>query len=57
MATRNTKPQDRLERIARLAGLPPDAVLPTTDTAAYSGIAVSTWSASAPPVILRRPFV
>jgi hypothetical protein len=43
MATRNMGPQDRLERLARLAGLPEGAVLSTKDAAAYWGVAVSTW--------------
>jgi predicted DNA-binding transcriptional regulator AlpA len=43
MATRNQPTQDRLERVVRLAGLPPSAVLPTSDAAAYCGVAVSTW--------------
>ena len=43
MTIRNKQPQDRLEHIARLAGLPPGAVFSTGDAAAYWGIAVSTW--------------
>jgi hypothetical protein len=43
MATTNQPTQDRLERIAQLADLPPSAVLPTRDAATYWGVAVSTW--------------
>jgi predicted DNA-binding transcriptional regulator AlpA len=43
MATQNTQIRDRIERLARLAALPADAVLPTPDAALYSGVATSTW--------------
>lgn len=43
MASRNRLSPHRLERLAQLAGLPPDAILPTKDAADYWGVSVSTW--------------
>jgi predicted DNA-binding transcriptional regulator AlpA len=56
MTSGNRQPQDRLERIARLASLPEGAVLSTKDAATYWGVAVSTWermraASETPPAI------